>query len=98
MYKVKILKNTKKDIKFKIVYEDTKKEFPINVYLIDDSDIYSITAFSSSNEKILNGFFDSNGGTIEGFIYEGSFIENEHLEESILNVLYNKFNGLISCK
>lgn len=111
MIKTKILENTKENIEFELSI-DNKNNFFVECYLIseDEGDTYAIHIYDTihsdinpyNENEIMYGWFDSDGGTFDGFSIEIDLEEgnNEKLcniiEENVLNILFNDKNGLVN--
>ena len=109
---VKVLKDTIDDIEFMLVFDNGKEdtEYYVECYLVgDDTDTYSVRVYDGlhhdvnphNNNEVMNGLFDSDGGSFDGM--EVEIGENDYnfdhmgeLEDLILDVLFNERNGLIT--
>lgn len=110
MITAKILKDTKEDIQFELGINDNNCYF-VECYLLDEdsSDTYSIHIYDTLHQdvnpynenEIMYGWFDSDGGTFEGFDIYLDLEKNDNeklvklIEENVLDILFNDKNGLI---
>ena len=109
MKQVTVQNNTREEITFNVVINN-EFEYLVEASLIEDTDTFLIKAYDTIHadvnpynaNEVMNGLFDSDGGTFEGFEVEINLEggnNNEiikELEETIINVLFNNRNGLVT--
>lgn len=109
---VKILKATREDIELVVDFDNGKEDtdYHVECYLVsEDEDIFSIHIYDNVHSNInptnanevMHGLFDSDGGSFNGMeveIGEGdyNFDYMGELEDLILDVLFNKRNGIVT--
>ena len=108
MLEVKVKTDTREEIVFNITI-DEEYEYLVEVNLIDNTeDTFSIRVYDTVNadvnpynaNEVMNGLFDSDGGTFEGFEIEVDLEKGNNqeiintLENEIIEILFNKRNGL----
>lgn len=107
MIEVNVKTDTREEITFEIIINETYS-YLVEALLIEDTDTFSIRAYDTihanvnpyNENEVMHGLFDSDGGTFEGFEIEINLEEGNNqeiinlLENEVLEVLFNKRNGL----
>ena len=107
MLEVKVKTDTREEIVFNITIDETY-DYLVEALLVEDTDTFSIRVYDTVNadvnpynaNEVMNGLFDSDGGTFEGFEIEVDLEKGNNqeiintLENEIIEILFNKINGL----
>ena len=107
MLEVEVKTDTREEIVFNITI-DEKYDYLVEALLVEDTDTFSIRVYDTvranvnpyNANEVMHGLFDSDGGTFEGFEVEINLEEGNNqeiintLENEIIEVLFNKRNGL----